>query len=132
MIQYEIINTPEYCGKIIVQKRGTKTPAHKHKRKHETFLVWSGSVRMTVDGSLYQLDPGNVISIERGSLHKFAAPDTDSVLLEISTCSSPRDSYFAEKGMWKQVNRRENETTTYPWPFNLQCNSERSSAWGSR
>ncbi|MBN1838309.1 MAG: cupin domain-containing protein, partial [Spirochaetales bacterium] len=73
MTQYEIINTPEYCGKIIVQKRGTTTPAHRHKLKHETFLVWSGDVRMTVDGATVQLKPGDVVSIERGSEHEFSA-----------------------------------------------------------
>ena len=117
MAQYEIVNTPEYCGKIIVQKRGTKTPAHRHKLKHETFLVWSGSVSMTVDGSTFQLHPGDVLSIERGSEHAFAAEESDCVLLEFSTSSSPRDSYFTEPGTWDRVNRRENQTTEYPWPF---------------
>ena len=117
MTQYEIVNTPEYCGKVIVQKRGTKTPAHRHKLKHETFLVWSGSVRMTVDGSTFRLVSGDVLSIERGSENEFAALDSDCVLLEFSSSSSPRDSCFTEPGTWERVNRRENETTSYRWPF---------------
>jgi quercetin dioxygenase-like cupin family protein len=117
MVQYEVVNTPEYCGKIIVQKRGTKTPAHRHKLKHETFLVWAGTVQMTVDGSAFRLEAGDVLSIERGAVHEFSALHSDCVLLEFSTSSSPRDSYFTEPGMWERVNRRENETTRYPWPF---------------
>lgn len=121
MTQYEIINTPEYCGKIIVQKRGTTTPAHRHKLKHETFLVWSGDVRMTVDGATVQLKPGDVVSIERGSEHEFSAGESDCVLLEFSTSSSPRDSYFTEPDSGKRLNRRGNETTAYPWPFSAPC-----------
>jgi N-acetylneuraminate synthase len=117
MTQYEVINTAEYCGKVIVQKQGTRTPPHRHKSKHETFLVWSGSVQMTIDDTPYDLCPGDVVTIERGHLHGFAAVGSDCILLEFSTCSSPQDSYFAEPGMWERVNRRENETTSYEWPF---------------
>jgi quercetin dioxygenase-like cupin family protein len=119
MTQYEVVNTPEYCGKIIVQKRGTSTPVHRHKAKHETFLVWSGIVRMTIDDASSDLRPGDVVSVDRGCLHGFSAIDSDCVLLEFSTRSSPRDSYFEDPGTWERVNRRENETTSYEWPFLL-------------
>jgi quercetin dioxygenase-like cupin family protein len=117
MTQYEIVNTAEYCGKIIVQRRGTRTPSHRHKRKHETFLLWAGKVRMIIDGVNYEMEPGDVVSVERDTVHEFTAVESDSVLLEFSTCSSPRDSYFADDTIWRQVNHRENESTNYAWPF---------------
>jgi mannose-6-phosphate isomerase-like protein (cupin superfamily) len=119
MTQYEIINTTDYCGKIIVQRRGTSTPAHRHKQKHETFLIWAGKVHMIIEGRGYEMQPGDVVSVERGSIHEFSAVESDCVLLEISTCSSPRDSFFADETTWRQVNHRENESTDYPWPFDF-------------
>ena len=53
LTEYWIVNIPEYCGKILVQKQGTTCPAHSHKKKHETFLIWSGKVRMVVEGQVY-------------------------------------------------------------------------------
>jgi len=44
LTEYWIVNIPEYCGKILVQKKGTTCPAHRHQKKHETFLVWKGRV----------------------------------------------------------------------------------------
>jgi quercetin dioxygenase-like cupin family protein len=115
--QFEIVNNSEYCGKILVHRAGTATPAHSHKRKHETFLIWSGTVEMTVNGKTRIMKPGDVLSVDRGTVHAFAAVGGDAVLLEFSTSSSPKDSYFVEEGMWEKVNRRSPETTDYDWPF---------------
>jgi quercetin dioxygenase-like cupin family protein len=115
--QYEVVNTSEYCGKIIVQKKNTTTPPHSHKKKHETFLVWSGRFRMIVGGREILMRPGDVLSIDRGTVHEFTALEEDGVLLEFSTPSSPRDSYFTDKMMWGRVNHRDNQSADYPWPF---------------
>ncbi len=116
-VQYEIVNTPEYCGKIFIQKEGTTTPAHYHKKKHETFLIWSGNMHMVVDGKEFDMKPGDVMSIDRRIVHEFTATGGDTTFIEVSTSSSPRDSYFVEKGMWEKVNQRSEETTDYEWPF---------------
>ena len=115
--QFEVVNNDEYCGKIFVQKVGTSTPAHSHRKKHETFLVWSGTLKMILDGEELMMEPGSVLSVDRGSVHEFHAEETDVVLFEFSTKSSPRDSYFEEKGDWERVNERSPATREYEWPF---------------
>lgn len=115
--QFEVVNNDEYCGKIFIQRGGTKTPAHSHLRKHETFLVWSGRLRMMVDGEELMMEPGEVISVDRGTVHEFEALDTDVVLFEFSTSSTPKDSHFSDEADWGKVNRRLPETEDYPWPF---------------
>ncbi len=116
-IQFEIVNNEEYCGKVFIQKDGTTTPAHSHKSKHETFLVWSGTLAMIVDGEEYAMSPGDVISIDRGVEHEFTAIAGDAVFFEFSTSSSPNDSYFTADGDWQKVNRRIVEPDSYEWPF---------------
>lgn len=115
--QFEVVNNEEYCGKVFIQRKGTKTPAHSHKEKHETFLVWSGNLKMVLDGEELLLEPGSVLSVERGSVHEFSAEDSDVVLFEFSTTSSPQDSYFVDPVDWERVNDRSPETRDYEWPF---------------
>ena len=115
--QFEVVNNREYCGKIFIQREGTTTPAHSHKKKHETFLIWSGTVHMLVEDTIVVMKPGDVLSIDRGTVHAFTAAGDDAVLFEFSTASSPKDSYFAESGMWGRVNHRSPGTTVYDWPF---------------
>lgn len=116
-LQYEVVNNSEYCGKILVHEKDSMTPAHSHKEKHETFLLWSGKLKMLVDGETYWMQPGDVISIDRGTVHEFSAVEGAATILEFSTPSSPKDSYFVEEGMWEKVNNRQPEMTDYPWPF---------------
>ncbi len=113
--QYEVVNTSEYCGKIIIQKGGTTVPAHCHKLKHETFLVWSGRVKMIVEDRSFVMNSGDVVSIDRDTIHEFTALDDDAVLIEFSTSSTPSDSYFVQKDMWNKVNHRSKATIDYDW-----------------
>ena len=115
--QFEVVNNEEYCGKIFIQKKGTKTPAHSHRNKHETFLVWQGTLKMILDGEEMMMESGSVLSVERGSVHEFHAVDSDVVMFEFSTSSSPQDSYFEEKSDWERVNERSPKTREYEWPF---------------
>ena len=115
--QFEVVNNSEYCGKIFIQRQGTTTPAHSHNNKHETFLIWSGRVRMVIDGQPIDMKPGDVLSVERGTVHEFTALESDAVLFEFSTPSLPKDSYFSRDDDWERVNRRSGVTREYEWPF---------------
>lgn len=115
--QYVIVNTPEYCGKILVQKEGTTTPAHFHKKKHETFLVWSGKVRMMVDSEMVEMKPGDVLIMKQGKVHQFTAVGGDAIIFEFSTHSSPSDSYFMKPEMAEKVIKHQVKVKDYQWPF---------------
>jgi len=117
LTEYWIVNIPEYCGKILVQKAGTTCPAHSHKKKHETFLVWQGRVRMMVDGEAVQMGPGDVLVMEQGRVHEFTALDEDAVIFEFSGQHFEDDSYFVDQGMYERVVERARELTPPPWPF---------------
>ncbi len=117
LTEYWIVNIPQYCGKILVQKAGTTCPAHSHKKKHETFLVWKGRVRMVVDGEPTELAPGDVLVMEQGRVHEFTALDEDAVIFEFSGQHFEDDSYFVDDEMYEKAIRGAREITPPTWPF---------------
>jgi len=117
LTEYWIVNIPQYCGKILVQKAGTTCPAHSHKKKHETFLVWKGRVRMVVDGEPTEMGPGDVLVMEQGRVHEFTALDEDAVIFEFSGQHFEDDSYFVEKEAFEEAIEGARELTPPPWPF---------------
>ena len=117
LTEYWIVNIPQYCGKILVQKAGTTCPAHSHRRKHETFLVWRGLVRMVVDGNPLEMRPGDVLVMEQGRVHEFTALGEDAVIFEFSGQHFEEDSYFADAKMFEKVVKGARELTPPPWPF---------------
>ena len=117
LTEYWIVNIPQYCGKILVQKAGTTCPAHSHKKKHETFLVWKGRVRMVVDGEPTELTPGDVLVMEQGRVHEFTALDEDAVIFEFSGQHFEDDSYFVDDEMYEKDIRGAREITPPTWPF---------------
>lgn len=117
LTEYWIVNIPQYCGKILVQKAGTTCPAHSHKKKHETFLVWKGRVRMVVDGEPVEMAPGDVLVMEQGRVHEFTALDEDAVIFEFSGQHFEDDSYFVDDEMYEKAIRGAREITPPTWPF---------------
>jgi mannose-6-phosphate isomerase-like protein (cupin superfamily) len=117
LTEYWVVNIPQYCGKILVQKAGTTCPAHSHRKKHETFLVWQGRVRMVVDGEPVEMRPGDVLVMERGRVHEFTALGEDAVIFEFSGQHLEDDSYFVDEKMFAKVVTGAREITPPPWPF---------------
>lgn len=117
LTEYWIVNIPQYCGKILVQKAGTTCPAHSHKKKHETFLVWKRRVRMVVDGEPVEMAPGDVLVMEQGRVHEFTALDEDAVIFEFSGQHFEDDSYFVDDEMYEKAIRGAREITPPTWPF---------------
>ena len=117
LTEYWIVNIPQYCGKILVQKAGTTCPAHSHKRKHETFLVWKGRVRMVVDGEAAEMGPGDVLVMEQGRVHEFTALGEDAVIFEFSGQHFEDDSYFVDESIFEKAIEGAREITPPTWPF---------------
>ncbi len=71
---YEIwlVNNDLYCGKLLTLKKGAVCSYHYHPIKTETFVVYEGKVRLTVNGEEFTLTPtSEAITIEPGDKHSF-------------------------------------------------------------
>ena len=99
-----IVNTEEYCGKLLYFVKGKKCSWHYHKLKDETFYIQSGKILLKYsdgDEMTYAdeivLNRGDKFHIYRGLRHQmFALEDTE--LFEFSTQHFDEDSYRLSKG----------------------------------
>ena len=99
-----IVNTEEYCGKLLYFAKGKRCSWHYHKLKDETFYIQSGKVLLKYsdsddisDANEIILNKGDKFHIYRGLRHQmFAIEDTE--LFEFSTQHFDEDSYRLERG----------------------------------
>jgi mannose-6-phosphate isomerase-like protein (cupin superfamily) len=85
----------DYCGKILILKKGYRCSLHHHKIKDETFYVSKGCVLMECDGKAMVMNPGDALLIEPSTKHRFTGLQ-DSEILEFSTHHEDSDSYRDE------------------------------------
>ena len=93
-----IVNTDEYCGKLLFFNKGKRCSWHYHKIKEETFYLQSGSILLFYgdtdsleDAKTLLLEPGDKFHIYRGLRHQMVA-QADSELFEFSTQHFDEDS----------------------------------------
>jgi N-acetylneuraminate synthase len=82
-----------YCGKYLFVFDGQTCPAHRHRKKHETFFVVKGSVLMQYDGDVREMREGEVLPVEPGKVHSFTGRGP-CLLLELSMPCEVADNYF--------------------------------------
>ena len=101
--EFVIVNEEDnnYCGKFLFVFKGQTCPAHHHKKKHETFFIVKGKVRMVVNKKERILEQGQILVMERGDTHSFTGL-TDALLLEVSNASTRGDSFFDNKQIGKK------------------------------
>jgi len=99
-----IVNTEEYCGKLLFFEEGKRCSFHYHKQKDETFYLQSGKILLYYgdSDSLDEakdilLEAGDKFHIYRGLRHQMIAIE-DSELFEFSTQHFDEDSYRISKG----------------------------------
>lgn len=99
-----IVNTEEYCGKLLFFNEGKRCSWHYHKQKDETFYLQSGKILLYYgdSDSLDEakdilLEAGDKFHIYRGLRHQMVAIE-DSELFEFSTEHFDEDSYRVIKG----------------------------------
>ena len=83
-----------YCGKFLFVADGQTCPYHRHNRKHETFFVLKGQVRMVVDDVEQVLKEGDTRVMPPGQRHSFTGIGP-ALLLEVSMPSIRQDNFFA-------------------------------------
>lgn len=95
-------NDEKYCGKILVLNKGKRCSLHFHVKKHETFYISKGLVKMELvhaNGKKEEktMKPGDHMEITQGLMHRFTGLE-DSEIVEFSTQHFEEDSYRVEKG----------------------------------
>lgn len=85
-----------YCSKFLFVDDGQTCPYHEHTRKHETFLVLKGRVRMVVDDAPRIMNEGDTLVMEPGKRHAFTGIGP-TLILEVSMPSIRGDNFFADK-----------------------------------
>lgn len=80
-------STEHYAAKMLYIEPGQRLSLQKHVKKEETIFVWQGPMILTtVGGEEREIEPGGVVHIAPGQVHRFAAPAEGHVLLfEVST-----------------------------------------------
>jgi mannose-6-phosphate isomerase len=77
-------HTTGYAGKVLEVKAGQRLSLQKHLIKEETLYLLSGKVKLTYGDDTYDWEPGQLVHIPTGTVHRFEALE-DAVLLEVST-----------------------------------------------
>tara|TARA_A100001011_G_C14228331_1_gene807619 strand:+ start:139 stop:525 length:387 start_codon:yes stop_codon:yes gene_type:complete len=102
---HEIIfeNNEQYCGKLLVFKKGCKFSMHYHMIKDETWYVKEGSFlyrwidTKTAEVHEENLKEGDSVRQRPGQPHQLEALE-DGVIFEVSTTHYNEDSYRVWKG----------------------------------
>ena len=90
-----------YCGKFLFVDDGQTCPSHRHERKHETFFILKGQVRMVIDEEERVMQPGDVLVMAPGKKHAFTGIGP-ALILEVSMPSTRGDNFFADLGIGEQ------------------------------
>ncbi len=95
----------EYCKKYIVLFPGQSHPEQYHKVKEETFVIVHGDVRLTLDGVEAKGRRGDIVTVKRGTRHRFAS-EGGAVIEEISSTHYRDDSYYSDEAITRNRDRK--------------------------
>lgn len=85
-----------YCAKFLFVFDGQTCPMHYHHRKHETFFIVRGKVRMRYGGKTRIMREGSVLPVATRNAHSFTGIGP-ALLLEVSMPCSLSDNYFEDR-----------------------------------
>mgnify|MGYP000495345998 CR=1 FL=1 len=99
-IEFWIVNDEKagYCGKFLFVKDKQTCPYHHHLKKHETFYIVKGSVRMVIDDEEKILNQGDVLIMTPQQKHQFTGIGP-ALLLEVSMPSMRQDNFFSNRSI---------------------------------
>lgn len=98
-----IINTDQYCGKLLKFNKGALFSDHFHVNKDEAWYVLSGKLELhhynlaNADKITTVLEAGDVVHVPPTKPHQLHALE-ESVVIEVSTPHDEADSYRIGKG----------------------------------
>ena len=110
LIEYWIANEIEagYCGKLLFVFDGQTCPMHWHQKKHETFFIVHGKVKMHFDGSVRDLRPGDCLAVPPGTPHSFTGKGP-ALLLEVSKPCQVKDNIFENPDIPLGINYKQRQ-----------------------
>ena len=111
LVMITILNR-DYCKKILVLLPGQKHPEQWHNIKEETFHVLYGKINLKLNGISKNYGPGSLITIKPKTKHEFSA-SKGAVIEEISTTHVKKDSFYSDRNIMKNMNRKTN--ISYHW-----------------
>jgi mannose-6-phosphate isomerase-like protein (cupin superfamily) len=85
-----------YCGKMLFLFDGQTCPYHRHVKKHETFFILKGSLRMKVGEEDRLMKEGDLLVMPPGVGHSFTGVGP-ALVLEVSMPSILQDNFFTDK-----------------------------------
>ena len=94
-----------YCKKLIIILPNQKHPAQFHKKKQESFFILYGKVNLKINKKNYNLNPGELKTIKPGEVHEFSSK-TGAIIEELSTTSMVNDSFYIDKSIHKDKDRK--------------------------
>lgn len=102
--EWWIANSPLYCGKKLVLKKGKRNSIHYHKIKDETFYMQSGLMQIDIYENGYPgkptrriMKPWDIIHLAPNMPHQVYGLE-DSEFFEFSSQHSEEDVYRLVKG----------------------------------
>jgi len=69
----------DYCGKLLILRKGHRCSLHYHKVKDETFYVNEGRVLMECDRNAMVMKPGDALLIEPNTKHRFTGLEDSEI-----------------------------------------------------
>ena len=109
----KVINR-EYCKSYSVMLPGQVYPAHYHKIKMESFYVLYGDLTVVKEGTEYNLEPGEILNVERLEEHSFYSKK-GSIFEEISTTYLRNDSIYTDPAIYENYDNRKTVVTLEKW-----------------
>jgi len=92
--ELRLVNTPEYCGKLLELTYPARSSLHFHCKKKETFIILSGVVTLQFGGMTRDYRAGEQITILPGQNHSFMLSNYshNALILEVSTHHEDSDT----------------------------------------
>ena len=104
LIMLDVVNR-DYCKKLLILLPGQEHPEQFHKKKEETFHILYGSVDLIINGKLNKLKAGDILTILKMEKHAFRSKN-GAIVEEISTTHNKNDSFYTDKKIMKNKNRK--------------------------
>ena len=111
LVMITVLNR-DYCKKILILFAGQKHPEQWHNVKEETFHVLFGKIYLKLNGIKKEYGPGSLITINPKTKHEFSSK-FGAVIEEISTTHVKKDSFYTDKKIMQNTNRKTN--ISYHW-----------------
>mgnify|MGYP001246775315 CR=1 FL=1 len=97
----------KYCKKLLFLINNQSHPKQYHKKKHESFFLLYGKIKVELNSKSFILKPGDIINIPAQVKHFFKdISENGSVIEELSTTSKKNDSFYIDKKINKNIKRK--------------------------